>query len=322
MSSKAKNYLLVLLAASTITAGLIAWNQHNQLAALQSDLLKASASAASVKPKPAPIAASFTAPAPAAPAEVEPAAPAEDPNAAQRQRANNNNGRPNLAALMANPAFVQAVTTQQRGALDAHYADLFKKLNLSPDQLAKFQNLLLERQAARFDVMNAARESGLNNRDNRDEIRKLTADAQAEVDANIKSALGETAFNQYKTYDATQSQRTVVSQLDQRLSYSSSPLTDTQNDFLVNALYASSTPSTGNDAAPQAGPGGNWGGRGNTTPITDKVIEQAKSVLTPAQVTALQQLQAEQKAEQQIRDLTRTNNNKPAATTGTATKAK
>ena len=319
MSTKAKNYLLVLLAASTFSAGLVAWNQHQQLAALQADLLKATAEAKAVKPKPAPIAAAFTAPAPAAPAEGEPAAPADDAAAQQRQR--NNNGRPNFAALMANPAFVQAMTLQQRAALDGHYADLFKKLNLSPDQLDKFKSLLVERVAARFDVMNAARESGLNNRDNRDEIKKLTADAQAEVDSSIKSALGETAFNQYQAYDATQSQRGLVTQLDQRLSYSSSPLTSAQNDFLVNALYASSSATPA--AMTDGGPGGNWaGGRNNSTvPITDTVIEQAKSVLTPDQVTALQQLQAEQKNEQKIRDLVKANstNGKPAAA---GTKAK
>lgn len=296
MSSKAKNYLIIVLFAATVSSGLIAWNQSRRLAALQAELLKVSTT--SVKPKPAPVAASFTAPVKTAPAEAEPAAPAEEPGA-QRQRGN----RPNFSALMANPEFAKAMNLQQRAALDARYAALFKQLNLSPAELEKLKSLLVERQTARMDVMNAARENGLNPRDNRDEINKLVAESQAEVDANIKAALGDAKFNQYQGFETTQPQRALVSQLDQRLSYSSTPLNSTQSQFLVNALAASSPPAT--DQA-QGGPG-NWGGGGNRTTITDAVIQQAQSVLTPGQVSALQQLQDEQKAQQQIRDMMRPN---------------
>lgn len=307
MSSKAKNYLIVLLAASTVSAGLLAWNQNRRLSALEADLLNASASAAKVKAKPAPAADDSTK-VTAAAALVETAPPANDEPAQANNRQRNNN-RPNFAALMANPEFAQAVSIQQRAALDNRYAALFKQLNLPPDQLEKFKSLLIERQSARMDVMTAARENGLNPRENRDEINKLVSQAQSEVDANIKNTLGEGVYNQYQNYDATQSQRTVVSQLDQRLSYSATPLNSTQTNFLVNALAAASTTEAGGD---QGGGGpGNWGNRGGTT-ITDAVIQQAQSVLTPDQVAALKQLQAEQKAQQQIRDLMRTGGNAAA----------
>ena len=149
--------------------------------------------------------------------------------------------------------------------------------------------------------MTAARENGLSPRENRDEINKLVSEAQAEVDANIKNSLGEGVYSQYQNYDSTQSQRTVVSQLDQRLSYSATPLNSTQTNFLVSALAASGT----TESADQGGGGpGNWGSRVGVA-ITDTVIQQAQSVLTPDQVAALKQLQAEQKAQQQIRDLMR-----------------
>lgn len=305
MSPKVKNYLIILLAASTVSAGLIAYKQSQRLAALQSDLLKASAAATAVKPKSAPVAAEFTKPAAAAAttAEIDPAAPAEDPGTQMRQR---NNNRPNFAALMANPEFAKAMTLQHRAALDNRYAALFKQLNLSPEQLEKFKSLLVERQSARMDVMTAARESGLNPRENRDEINKLVAEAQAEVDNAIKTSLGESVLAQYQNFEATQSQRNLVSQLDQRLSYSSTPLNSTQSSFLINALAASAaTTATSGD---QGGGPGNWGGRTGAT-ITDTVIQQAQSVLTPDQVAALKQLQAEQQAQQQVRDMMRNNGN-------------
>lgn len=306
VSSKAKNYLIVLLAASTVSAGLLAWNQNRRLTALEADLLKASASAAKVKAKPAPV-SDTSAPA-AATALVETAAPATEEPAAPANNRQRNNNRPNFGALMANPEFAKAVSIQQRAALDNRYAALFKQLNLSPDQLEKFKSLLLERQNARMDVMTAARENGLNPRESRDEINKLVTQAQAEVDANIKNTLGEGVYSQYQNYDSTQSQRAVVSQLDQRLSYSSTPLNSTQTSFLVNALAASGTTESGDQGG---GPGG-WGGGTRGAAITDAVIQQAQSVLTPDQVAALKQLQAEQKAQQQIRELIRNNGGQQA----------
>lgn len=306
MSPTVKNYLIVLLTASTVSAGWIAWQQGRRLSSLQEELLKAS-SLAVAKPQ-AGSATSFNsiplAEEPAAPADAPAeAAAAETEARAQNQRQRNN--RPNFAALMANPEFAQAMSVQQRAALDNRYADLFKQLNLSPEQLEQFKALLVERQSARMDVMAAARESGLNARENRDELRKLTAEAQAEVDASIKSAIGETAYNQYQNYEATQSQRNLVSQLDQRLSYSATALNSTQTEFLVNALAASSSGSTASQS--DGAPGGPWGG-GNRTVITDTVIQQAQSVLTSDQVAALKQLQSEQQAQQKVREMMRSNN--------------
>jgi hypothetical protein len=316
VSSKAKNYLIALLALSTAVTGLIALQQSRHLAALQDDLLKASAAATAVKPKAAPVAAQFTganeakAPAPAVDAEAGAAEPGDQP-AQQRQQRNN---RPNFAALMANPEFAQAMSVQQRAMLDGRYADLFKQLNLSPEQLEKFKSLLVERQNARMDVMNAARENGLNPRENRDELRKLTEEAQTEVDNTIKTALGESVYNQYQTYESTQAQRAVVNQLDQKLSYSSTPLNSTQSAFLVSALAAAASA----ESADQGGGGGpgNWGRTGTT--ITDAVIQQAQSVLTPDQVAALKQIQTEQKAQTQIRTLMRANSGNEGANTNRA----
>jgi hypothetical protein len=305
MPSKVKNYLIILLALAAVSASLIAWTQSRRLASLEAQLLKASADAVAVKPKPAPVAAEFTAQASAPKiAEAADGESAATPAAEAPQRQRGNNNRPDFAALMANPEFAAAMSIQQRAALDARYGDLFKKLNLPADQLEKFKNLLLERQNARIDVMAAARESGLNPRDNRDELRKMTEQAQAEVDTVIKNTLGEGVYNQYQNYDSTQAQRSLVKQLDERLGYTATTLNSTQADFLVSVLASTGTTEQGG-----GGPG-NWGG-GNRASITDEVIQKAQSVLTPAQVSALKQLQTEQQAQQKIRDLSRP---APAAT--------
>jgi hypothetical protein len=304
---KAKNHLLAVLAASTALSGFIAWKQTARLSALENDLLKASAIPVSTKPPAAPPAIADTAAEPpaktlaAAPTVEPPSPPPEESAPSTRPR---NGGSPDFTALMANPEFAKAVNLQQRSALDARYADLFKQLNLPPAALDKLKDLLVERQAARTDVLASARAQGLSPRENREELLQMVADAQAEVDANIKASLGEGVFLQYQNYEATQPQRTVVAQLDQRLSYTASPLTPGQAEFLVRSM-ATTTNRAAAPEVPPAGVSGNWAGGGNRAPITDDLIQQARSVLTADQVAALKQLQAEQQARQQVREMMR-----------------
>ncbi len=299
MHSRAKNYLIILLAFAAATAGTIAWQQHQQLKSLQADLLTARRpSHKSTTPKPpatsdAPAAASATKPA------DEAVAPADV--AATNTRRNN---RPNFTALMNNPEAVKAWNLQQRSQLDGRFAALFKQLNLSPVQLENLKNLLVERQSTAMEIYATARDKGLDPNANRNDIQKLVADSQSEVDQSIKAALGDTGYQQYQNYQNTQAQRAVVSQLDQRLSYSATPLTGSQSQFLVQALSAPTTGTTVDQNG--SGPGGPpWGGNRGGVTITDTVVQQAQNVLTPDQVAALKQIQAEQQAQQKLGQLMR-----------------
>lgn len=303
MHAKAKNYLLVLLTAATASSGYLAWQQTQRLDALQAELSKTSAATAAAKTRhttPPVVPTPAVADAPGAPVTEAPS-PADTPAAPNAPRARGGN-RPDLASLMATPEFAQAMNIYQRAGLDSRYADLFKKLQLAPADLEKLKTLLVERQSTRVDVMTSARAQGLDPRANRDEINTLTAQAQAEVDASIKGTLGETVYNQFQNYETSLPQRGLVSQLDLRLSYSGTPLNTTQTEFLVKALTASA-------AADQLG---GFSNRPSAI-LSDTVIQQAQSVLTPDQVTALTQLQAEQKAQQQVRDLMRNPPKSPAS---------
>jgi len=300
VNSRAKNYLIILLAFATATAGTIAWQENQRLKTLQAELLAAKSAAVPRKVAVAriPISSSNVADAKSA---ADPGADPADATTTPQARQQRNN-RPNLTALMANPEFAKAWNIEQRAQLDNRFAGLFKQLNLSPSQLEAFKNLLVDRQSSAMDVMATAREQGLDPRTDREAIGKLVASAQADVDQSIKAALGDTAYQQYQNYSTTQPQRAVVSQLEQRLSYSTTPLTSAQSAFLVQAL--TSAPATDTAATGQTGGGGGgFGGRGGNatgTPITDAVIQQAQSVLTPDQVTALKDLQAQQQAQQKI----------------------
>jgi hypothetical protein len=212
-----------------------------------------------------------------------------------------------IFALLDNPEFQKLATVQQRAALDSRYAALFRGLNLSPAQLDQFKNLLVEKRTAVADVMAAARDQGLNGRENRDELRALVQNAQSEVDANIRSLLGEAGYQQYQQFEKTQPQRAVVGQLEQRLSYSGQPLTPEQSEQLVQVLATNPSDQPRAQRAPEirtpAGRIGFAGGGG--TPISDQAVAQAATVLSAPQVQALQQIQQEQQAQAALSQLVR-----------------
>lgn len=236
--------------------------------------------------------------------ESDETGPGERPDGNGRRRGpNGNNMANNFMAMMEKPEIQRLMAIQQRGALDQHYAQLFKSLNLSPDQLEKFKNLLVEKQAAMTDVLAAARAQGIDPRSDPQEFRKLIADTQAEIDSNIKATLGDAGYAQYQQYQQTAPQRNVVNQLEQSLSYTSTPLSASQSEQLVQILASNgpaNSAANNNRAAIAATFGVGFGGNGPMGQITDAAINQSQSVLSASQVQALRQLQQTQQAQQQL----------------------
>lgn len=318
-----KDYLLLVLLLTTVAGGVLAWRQYNELielraaalnnnerADLQKRLWDAEKNRKALQDKVTEL-------------ERQPAPEAEETPSAERPAARRNNRGPNRAnefmALMDKPEMQRLVALERKGALDARFAPLFKNLNLTPEQLDKFKNLLVEKQTSMMDVLAAAREQGVNPRTDPAAFRQMVTDAQNEIDASIKSTLGDAAYAQYQGFEQTQPQRNTVSQLEQRLSYSSTPLTSSQSDQLVSILAANTPASTENNPLRAAFGGGPMGGG---TKITDATIAAAQGVLTAPQVTALQQLQQEQQAQAELAKTMREqfgNRNQGGATTPATT---
>lgn len=300
--NSSKNLLLALLCLTTAGLGWLAWHQyqelialraavldHNERAALQKRIWDAEKRSASLEKK----LAERSKPDADAPAESEEAAPA---NAFRGRR-----GRGAFFALMENPEMQKLMHVEQKAALDNRYAALFKKLNLTPEQLEKFKNLLVEKQTSMMDVFAAAREQGINPREDPEAFHKLVADAQGEVDASIKAALGDSDYAQYKAYEQSLPQRNTVGQLEQRLSYSSTPLSDSQSESLVQILASTGATNGGG----MRGPFGGGPGMGPNTQITDATIAQAQGVLAGPQLDALKSLQQEQQARTEMQQAMR-----------------
>jgi len=295
-----QNYLIGLLSITTIAGAVLAWQQHVKLLSAEAANEQAIAKLNADWQK------RIT-------ALEQRSRDLESALASTRHRADEareneladarNNGRGwrggpdgrmgDFLAMMDDPKFAKLFAAEQRGQLDNRYAALFKNLKLSPEQLAKFKDLLVEKQDSMRDVLQAARAQGLDPRNDRAAFQQLVSQTNAEIDANIASTLGADGYQQYQQYEQTLPERNLVSQLGQRLSYSSTPLSQDQQDQLIQ-LLSQSAPPTNTDNLARGGPNGP---RYN---VTDQAIASASTVLTPDQVAALQQLQQEQQAQRAI----------------------
>ncbi len=330
MHASRPNFLVVLLAATTLAGGALAWREYRELdaaraaanpagdAALRRQLAAAEARVRELEDRLA------ARPAGDAAAENAPrASTAVAPGAAQG-RGFGGRGGADFRAVLDSPLGQRVQQAQQKLALDSRYAALFKNLNLPADKLDQFKTLLLEKQTSVQDVFAAAEQQGLDPRTSRDQMRQLIANAQNEIDGSIKSLLGADGYAQYEQFQQTQPQRTLVNQLQQSLSYTAAPLSAAQADQLVQILaanapagrggnggdvfFAGGTPPTPPDGGGRGGVffAGGPGGFGGAT-ITNEAVSAAQQVLSAPQLDALQQLQQTQQAQQQLNQLMRTN---------------
>lgn len=234
-------------------------------------------------------------------------------------------GRFGMWGQMANnPEFQKLLAIQMKARISQTYGPLFKALNLSPEQLAQFQSLLADKQQALMDVMAAARDQGINPRQDPDGFKALVSQAVSQVDTSIQQTLGDAAYQQYQQYQQTLPERNVVNTLQQQLSYTQTPLTDDQANQMIT-LLADNQPQKSGSGTSGTGNGGDSGpslfallnGGGNAK-VTSDAIAQASGVLAAPQVAVLQQIQEQQQAQQQMQQLMRAANQ---GATGGATAA-
>lgn len=207
-----------------------------------------------------------------------------------------------LARLMENPEFYQALERHRQSALDARFAGLFRRLALGPEELAQFKRLLAEKDNVALEVLAVAETQA-------EPMPETTVNAgvnaaRAKVEDEIRASLGNDRYAVYREYEQTQPQRAVVLRLEQRLSYSSTPLSPPQAEALVRILTANApapAPEQSTSSAVVVGAGApNALARLQTETAAARVSEsaykEALTVLTPPQQQALKEIQTEQQA--------------------------
>lgn len=339
----AKTLLLVLLALTTVASFWLAWNQRQEIARLRAATMgnderaewqkrvwtldqrnrELAEELAALRAENGDVAGAVAAATGETPAERE-----------ARGRSGRGGVAPQAAALrtlLARPEVQAMIESQRRFAIEQRYAALFRSLNLAPGQREKLATILANRQVTLQDVMDAARQQGLTPRNNPDAFRQALADAQVEIDNSIRATIGDSGLVQLQNYERTLPQRGLVDQLQQRLSAGGDPLSAAQADQLVAILATSAPPvsadatkgpSTSPTSLPIAGMAGRdaelgalagmFLGTGSNVvldgsravaPITSAAVDQARGILSPAQLAGLQEIQQQQQATQQFRQL-------------------
>ena len=317
-----KDYLLLVFALIALGLSTLAWKQYQELAALRAAALTNGERAdwqkriwaAQKRAQNLESQLAAARPGGSAAGTVAPSARGQTPGAAS------GNMMTGFASLMNRPEAVRLMAMREKAMLNARYAALFKKLALTPEKLAQFQSLLADQLSVPMDVLTAASQQGIDPMQNPQEFRQLVQNAQTEIEDKIKAALDPASYAQYQNYIQTEPQRTVVNQLQQSLSYTDTPLTTAQADQLMQILAATSpvdgggAPGTGgavvasvnrtgsgNSMVVAVGtPPPDGGGFGGSL-VTDEAVTQAQSVLSTAQVQALQEIQQQQLAAAQLR---------------------
>ena len=306
MNSRFQTTLIVVLTLTTIVGGGLAWQQNHALAALRNTqahtanddrtalekrLAEAERRARTLANELAMLKArqsnDDTLPG-------DPLATANDSDRRSRFRGPGN--REAYLAMLNDPKAVQLMTNRQKLMLDSRYAALFKELTqgqngadaMTPEQLDAFKNLLVEKENTLRDVMMTARSQGITDRN---EINQLGKNAQQDLDAQLESTLGDAAYQQYQQYEQTLPQRALVNQLTQSLSYTATPLSDTQYDQLIGILAENSKTPSNSQIRTALGFGAGPGPSVYSGPtITDDAIAKAAGFLTPEQLLALKNL--------------------------------
>ena len=133
-----------------------------------------------------------------------------------------------MRKIMENPDMREMIRQTQKPQLDIMYGDLYKKLDLSPEQIEAFKELLLDKQMNEIDL---AYKMG-------DDTGDTTAQQNKEdINRELKELLGEDRYDRYNDYHSTLGERMAVNQYKNRLAQNEiQPLAEYQEQQLIQAM--------------------------------------------------------------------------------------
>jgi hypothetical protein len=165
-------------------------------------------------------------------AEVEHARPAPAP-APKVEDKNALGGA--LAKMMDDPEMKKAMRQQGEIMVNTMYGPLFKQLGLSADETTQLKALLAEQQnlamARAGDMFNPGQDKAAQ----ADAMKAMTAQ-QSAIQDQVKALLGDTRYAEFQDYSGSIGQRMVLNQFSQQMASGQAPLTDTQNQQLLQIM--------------------------------------------------------------------------------------
>jgi cytochrome c1 len=317
-----KNVLLVLLAATTIILAVVCAKQGHkladqtgQLASVERELEQKSQQNDDLRSTQKRIDAQrsellkqvnrlVAQPMPAGPVA---SAPTNSPAAGETANPDKDNGGFGtlFSKMLADPEMKKLVREQQGQMVNQLYGPLIKQMGLTPEEAAKFKELLADNQMRGAENAGSLLSGGPTNRN---ETLEAMAAQQKNKEAQVKELLGDTRFAQYQDYQQTLGERMQLDQFRQQNAGEANALTDQQaNQLLAFMKEEKQSAATVTGQSP-AGIGQDQAANLQTIlsgeqldktlqdqeALNQKVYERAKAVLSPEQLDAFGAFQTNQ----------------------------
>ena len=138
-----------------------------------------------------------------------------------------------ISKMMQDPDTRKFMREQQRMMMDQMYAPLIKKLGLTPDETTQFKNLLADNAMKAVD--SASSMFGGLGSSNQTQAVSALADSQKSFEEQVKAFLGDDRYAQYKDYQETVGERTLLNQFKQQAG-SDYNLNDQQTEALLTFM--------------------------------------------------------------------------------------
>jgi len=124
-----------------------------------------------------------------------------------------------------------------RNSLDIQYGDLFKELNLSPEKLEKFKDMLVDEMMAQQNIyLEMETDSVTLSKEEQKELSQRYEALNKEYEAKKSELLGQDDYKKYQTYTERTGERYYVNSFMGSLG-SGEKLTDAQKKDLIDAMH-------------------------------------------------------------------------------------
>jgi hypothetical protein len=183
-----------------------------------------------------------------------------------------------------------AAARSLRPEVEERYAEFFGRVQLAPDHRERLMQLIV----ARYETVNeqAWAEARAGRSPNSAALRESAHDAQVRLGGQLQAEFGAGVAEEYRAFEWLLSARNVVARTVSLLASTSTPLADGQKTPLLNVLLQEAGPgfpgtvASGYDLPPYSY---------YHIEITDHTLKAATTVLSPAQLKALDFLRKHQR---------------------------
>jgi len=224
--------------------------------------------------------------------------------------AKTNNPMHSMAAMFKDPKMRDMIKSQQKAfmgpVIDKQYSDLYKQMNMTPEQTATFKDLLQKKMLAGADAGFSMLDDSLD-ASQRADLAKQVKSQTDDFDNQIKDFLGDQNYQSFQSYEKTVPDRMSIGQFNDQFAGTPNALSGDQQNQLVQAMSEARNNFQWTSGLNQQNPGANGDMAtllaadnidrfvAERTQFDDQFLARAQQILSPAQLTAFKDFQVTQR---------------------------